>query len=139
MKILLCPKGAGTRLFIAKKLQPEPVHDINDLLGTLVKRLFGFFGGWVTPHVELFTALRDFSAVDFVDDIIDLFEGVGIRDNLVIRDEVLEKFRLAKSSKLFQCGVKLNAGLGLRGAHLVDDHGLKLDRIFAARSVSGGG
>ena len=89
LKILLglkCPRP--TRL-IAQEVQSEAIDHIDDLFGPFFELLFLFLGRGVCANVDVVSALCDLSAVNFVDNIVDFFEGVGIGDDLVAGNDVL--------------------------------------------------
>ena len=48
-----------------------------------------FFGRRVGANVDVVGALCDLSAVDFVDDVIDIFEVVGVGDDFVAGYDIL--------------------------------------------------
>lgn len=48
-----------------------------------------FLGRRVCADVDVVSALCDLPAVDFVDNVVDFFEGVGIGDDLVAGNDVL--------------------------------------------------
>lgn len=72
-------------------VQPEGVDDVNDGLRRVIAALLGFFGGGVGADVDIVVADGDLLAVGFVDGAVDLFEFIGVGDQLVAGEDVLGK------------------------------------------------
>ena len=89
LEILLGSKRPRATRLVAQEIQPEAINDVDDLLRSLLERLLLFFGGRICANVDVVGALCDFSAVDFVDDVINFFEVVGVGDDLVTGDDIL--------------------------------------------------
>lgn len=89
LEILLRGKRPPPSLLVAQEIQPEPINNIDDLLRALLERLLLFFGRRVGPNVDIVSALCDFSAVDLVDNVVDILKFVGIGDDLVAGYNVL--------------------------------------------------
>ena len=91
LEILLGSERPRATRLIPQEIQPEAIDDIDDLLRPFLERLLLFFGGRVCANVDVVGALCDLSAVDFVDNVIDFFEIVGVGDDLVTGDDVLRE------------------------------------------------
>lgn len=89
LEILLRGKRPPPSLLVAQEIQPEPINNIDDLLRALLERLLLFFGRRVGPNVDIVSALCDLSAVDLVDNIVNILKFVGIGDDLVAGYNVL--------------------------------------------------
>ena len=89
LEIFLRRKRPLPTRFIPQEVQPKPINNINDLLRPLLERLLLFFGRRVCANVDIVSALCDLSAVDFIDDVVDFFESVGVGDDLVAGYNVL--------------------------------------------------
>lgn len=83
-----------------------------------------FFGRGVGANVDVVGAFCDLSAVDFVDDVIDVLELVGVGDDLVARYDVLcsgqseiGRFSCSGRSATPASGARCN-----EATNLVDDH-----------------
>ena len=89
LEILLSSERSRATRLVPQEIQPEAINDIDDLFRSLLERLLLFFGGRVCANVDVVGALGDLSAVDFVDDVINFLEIVGVGDDLVTGDDVL--------------------------------------------------
>lgn len=72
-------------------VQAERVHHINDLRLALVQALLGLFSRSIGAGIEALAADADLCAVGFVDGAVDFFEVVGVGDQLVAGDDVLNE------------------------------------------------
>ena len=81
-KGLLVAKGDGH--------QAERIHDVDDLLRALLE-VVGIFalGRCIRADVDVDSPLGEFPAIDFVDDIVDIFQVIAVRDDLVPAREIL--------------------------------------------------
>lgn len=89
LKILLRSKRPLPTRLISQEIQSEPIDHIDDLFGPFLERLLLIFGRRVCANVDVVSALCDLSAVDFVDNVVDIFEVVGVGDDLVAGNDVL--------------------------------------------------
>ena len=86
-----------------------------------------FFGRRVGANVDVVGALCDLSAVDFVDDVINIFEVVGVGDDFVAGYDILW-FEQSANERSY-CGLSgrydvLASGASCgEAADLVDNHG----------------
>lgn len=69
--------------------QPKPIDYVDNLRCPLLECLLLFFGGRVCANVDIVGALCDLSAVDFVDNVVNFLEGVGVGDDLITCYDVL--------------------------------------------------
>ena len=67
------------------------MHHINDLRLALVQALLGLFSRSIGAGIEALAADADLCAVGFVDGAVDFFEVVGVGDQLVAGDDVLNE------------------------------------------------
>ena len=88
-ELLLRSEPPVPRGRVPQRIQPKPIDNIDDLRLPLLERLLLFFGRGVGANVDVVGAFCDLSAVDFVDDVIDVLELVGVGDDLVARYDVL--------------------------------------------------
>ena len=89
LEILLRSKCPCSTRLISQKVQPEAINDVDNLLCALLERLLVFFGRGVGANVDVVNAQCDLPAVDFVDDVVDFFEGIGVGDDFVAGYDVL--------------------------------------------------
>ena len=90
LKIFLCRKRPLPGRLVSQKAQPEAIDHIDDLFCSLFECFLLFFSGRIGANVESVSAFGDFFAVDFVDDIIDIDEVIGVGDDLVAGDDILQ-------------------------------------------------
>lgn len=89
LKIFLRSKRPLPTRLISQEIQSEPIDHIDDLFGPFLERLLLIFGRRVCANVDVVSALCDLSAVDFVDNVVDIFEVVGVGDDLVAGNDIL--------------------------------------------------
>lgn len=70
-------------------MQPEAINNVDDLRCSILDRFLLFFGRRVSANVDIVSALCDLSAIDFVDNVVDIYEFVGIGDDFVAGYNIL--------------------------------------------------
>ena len=87
--VLQCPERSGARRLVAEEVEPEAMHNIDDLLAAIVKTLLGFLGRRICANVDVVAADGHFLAIHFVHRILLFNEVVCVRDDLVTSNDVL--------------------------------------------------
>ena len=86
-----------------------------------------FFGRRVGANVNVFGALCDLSAVDFVDDVVNFLEVVGVGDNFVAGYNILWIGQSADEHSCCggsgRCDMLASGASCCEAANLVDNHG----------------